>query len=100
MELAGIVLENASKWATSQILVTGRRRDATIELCIEDDGIGVSDDLISRLGVRGSRLDESMPGEGIGLAIAFEIVRLNRGTTRVDRSHLGGARVVTTLPRA
>jgi len=100
MELAGIVLENASKWATSQILVTGRRRDATIELCIEDDGIGVSDELISRLGVRGSRLDESMPGEGIGLAIAFEIVRLNRGTTRVDRSHLGGARVVTTLPRA
>jgi hypothetical protein len=41
-----------------------------------------------------------MPGEGIGLAIAFEIVRLNRGTTRVDRSHLGGARVITTLPRA
>lgn len=100
MELAGIVLENASKWAASRVLVSGQREDNRIELCVEDDGVGISDEQLSRLGVRGARLDESMPGEGIGLAIAFEIVRLNRGVIDIDRSYLGGARVRVVLPAA
>ena len=100
MELAGVLLENASKWAASRVLVNGRRRDDRIELCVEDDGAGVSDEQIARLGVRGGRLDENMPGEGIGLAIAFEIVRLNHGTIGVDRSYLGGLRATIQLPAA
>jgi signal transduction histidine kinase len=100
MELAGIVLENASKWASSRVLVSGQREGDQIELCVEDDGVGISDEHMSRLGVRGSRLDERMPGEGIGLAIAFEIVRLNRGVIDIDRSYLGGARVRVVLPAA
>jgi signal transduction histidine kinase len=100
MELAGVVLENASKWATSRILVSGQREGDQIELCVEDDGAGVSDEFISRLGVRGTRLDESRPGEGIGLAIAFEIARLNRGLIDIERSYLGGARVRVVLPAA
>jgi len=100
MELAGIVLENASKWASSRVLVSGQREGDQIELCVEDDGVGISDEHMSRLGVRGSRLDERMPGEGIGLAIAFEIARLNRGVIDIDRSYLGGARVRVVLPAA
>jgi len=41
-----------------------------------------------------------MPGEGLGLAIAFEIVRLNRGTVAVERGHPQGLCVRITLPAA
>ena len=100
MELSGIALENAAKWAATRVLVTGQARGTDVELSVEDDGIGVSDDQIARLGERGLRLDENMPGEGIGLAIAFEVARLNRGSIAVDRSYLGGARVRIVLPAA
>ena len=100
MELVGIVLENACKWAQSRVTITGARRDGLIELTVEDDGVGIGDEEIARLGQRGARLDQSKPGEGIGLAIAFEIVRLNRGAFTVSRSRLGGLRAAITLPVA
>jgi signal transduction histidine kinase len=100
MELAGVVLENASKWASTQVRLNGGVRDADVELRIEDDGAGVSDDQIARLGVRGVRLDEAVPGEGLGLAIASEIIRLNHGTFAAERSRLGGLCVRICLPLA
>lgn len=100
MELAGIVLENAAKWASTRVRIQGTRKDGIVELVIEDDGNGLTDEQITRLGVRGTRLDESTPGEGLGLAIAFEIVRLNRGTIAAERSRLGGLCVRITLPDA
>jgi signal transduction histidine kinase len=100
MELVGIVLENACKWAESQVMISATRRDGLIELTVEDDGAGVGDEQISRLGQRGARLDETKPGEGIGLAIAFEIVRLNHGSIIVSRSHLGGLHASIVLPSA
>jgi signal transduction histidine kinase len=100
MELAGIVLENASKWAATRVLVSGQTRGHDVEFGVEDDGVGVSDDQIARLGERGLRLDEGTPGDGIGLAIAFEVARLNRGSIKLDRSYLGGARVRVLLPAA
>jgi signal transduction histidine kinase len=98
MELAGVVLENASQWAAANVRVNGVRRDNRVEFVVEDDGRGVSDDQISRLGERGFRLDESSSGQGLGLAIAFEIVRLNHGLFAAGRSRLGGFRAAITLP--
>jgi signal transduction histidine kinase len=100
MELAGIVLENAAGWADSQVKVTCTLKDGLAELVVEDDGKGMSDAQIARLGVRGVRLDESSTGTGLGLSIAFEIVELNRGKVVVDRGELGGLRVTVRLPRS
>lgn len=100
LELSGILLENAAKWAAHEIRVHGTRESGTVQFIVEDDGVGVGDELIAQLGVRGARLDESMPGEGLGLSIAFEIVRLNRGTIAVDRSRIGGLRATIALPQA
>lgn len=100
MELAGIILENAAKWAATRVRIHAARNTGQVELAVDDDGNGLTDDQIQRLGVRGTRLDESMPGEGIGLAIAFEIVRLNHGSIALERSRLGGLCVRTTLPTA
>jgi signal transduction histidine kinase len=100
MELVGIVLENASQWAATSVRVNGSNDAGVVCLIVEDDGIGASDDVIARLGVRGVRLDESRAGEGLGLAIAFEIVRLNQGAIGIDRSRFGGMRITITIPPA
>ena len=57
---------------------------------VEDDGQGLTDEQIDKLGKRGVRLDERTEGHGMGLAIAFEILRLNRGTIELGRSAMGG----------
>jgi signal transduction histidine kinase len=100
LELAGIILENATHWAATQIQVSCSAREGQVELVVEDDGAGASDEKIARLGVRGVRLDEASSGEGLGLSIAFEIVAVNRGRIVVDRGRLGGLRAAVTLPLA
>ena len=93
MELVGIVLENAEKWAQRSVSIRGERHGDAVDLNIEDDGEGLSDEQIERLGARGVRLDERSGGHGMGLAIAFEILRLNRGGMELGRSVLGGLAV-------
>jgi signal transduction histidine kinase len=90
MELIGILLENAQQWAAQQVRVRASRTDDAVELLIEDDGKGLSDEQIARLGTRGIRLDEGSGGDGLGLAIAMEITRLNRVDLSLSRSVLGG----------
>lgn len=93
MELMGILLENASEWAREGIAIRGSRLEGSIILTVEDDGEGLSDEQIAKLGERGVRLDERSHGEGLGLAIAFEIMRLNRGSLTLGRAAMGGLRV-------
>jgi signal transduction histidine kinase len=95
MELVGIVLENAEKWARSKVAIRGVRLEDTVELVVEDDGKGLTDDEIEKLGQRGVRLDEQSEGHGLGVAIALEILRLNHGGIEMGRSSLGGLSVKT-----
>lgn len=95
MEFIGILLENAQQWAAQQVMVRGHRLGDKIELLVEDDGKGLGDEQIARLGKRGVRLDESRGGDGLGLAIAFEICRLNSAEISLGRSVLGGLKVQT-----
>jgi signal transduction histidine kinase len=100
MELIGIVLENALKWTKSEIRIACLARDGTAFLDVDDDGTGITDAQIALVGARGVRLDESRPGEGLGLAIAYDVIRLNRGTIKLSRARLGGLRVHIELPLA
>jgi signal transduction histidine kinase len=97
-ELLGNLLDNACKWARSEVRLsmdTAQR----LAFTIEDDGPGVAPDEITRLAQRGARLDENMPGHGLGLAIARDIVESYGGDMDLDRSpELGGLRVHITLP--
>lgn len=93
MELLGVLLENAGKWAGSRVVVSA---DGDV-LRIEDDGPGVEDAVLHRLGERGVRADQSVPGAGLGLAIAREIVAINGGSLQFGRSVLGGLRVEVSI---
>lgn len=100
MELLGILLENASQWAHGSIVVRAARMRDVVLFSVDDDGDGLTNEKIVRLGERGVRLDERSKGEGIGLAIAFAIVRFNRASLRFERSSEGGLRVEARLPAA
>lgn len=98
LELTGIVLENASQWAQATVQVSCLAQDGEASFLVEDDGAGMEEADISRLGVRGTRLDEDSQGEGLGLSIAYQIVQLNRGRIAVGRGRLGGLKVSMWLP--
>ena len=98
LELTGIVLENASQWARAKVQVKCSAQDGEASFVVEDDGPGMEDNEIAKLGVRGTRLDQDSQGEGLGLSIAFQIVHLNRGSMTMDRGRLGGLKVSMRLP--
>ncbi|MGB8327688.1 MAG: ATP-binding protein, partial [Steroidobacteraceae bacterium] len=67
-------------------------------IMVDDDGPGIPADALRRVGERGVRADESTPGHGLGLAMVRDAVELYAGRLAIERSPLGGARVVLTLP--
>jgi signal transduction histidine kinase len=97
LELLGNLLENAAKWARTEVdirVTTGDR----IEIGIEDDGPGVPAEQTPRLGERGLRLDERREGSGLGLAIARDVVDAYGGAIDFQRASKGGLSVRVSLP--
>ena len=103
LELLGNLMDNAFKWAESQIFCsvsTKKSGDKTsITIRIEDDGAKKQPQELKQLAQRGVRLDESVKGHGLGLAICKDIVKLYSGEIHFNRSEkLGGFQVEVTLP--
>ncbi|RMB12055.1 sensor histidine kinase [Eilatimonas milleporae] len=102
-EIVGNLLDNAGKWAASRVAISAHRlpddgRRAMMELSVGDDGPGVPREERDRLFERGQRLDERVPGSGLGLSIVRDIVDMYGGLSRLDQSSLGGLEVVVILP--
>lgn len=98
LELLGNLLDNACKWAQQQVRFE-LHHAASWEVTIEDDGPGIDAVRISELSQRGKRLDESVEGHGLGLAIVRDIVEQYHGSIEFSHSlALGGLKVEVTLP--
>ena len=69
-------------------------------LSIDDDGPGIPADQRAAVLQRGTRLDESVPGSGLGLSIVQDLVRAYGGQMALDLSDLGGLRLTLNLPAA
>ena len=96
MELMGNLLDNACKFAISEIRVHVGHQDNGLLIVVEDDGPSIAPGKSQQIFQRGVRADSS-PGQGIGLAVVTEIVHSYGGKIRVDESPLGGARFHITL---
>ncbi|MGB1110822.1 MAG: sensor histidine kinase [Gammaproteobacteria bacterium] len=96
-ELLGNILENAAKWAQTEVNISVATSDS-IRLLIQDDGPGVPDDKLNQLRERGVRLDENSPGNGLGLAIARDIVDAYGGKLTFQQAVKGGLVVQIDLP--
>lgn len=99
-EILGIVLDNAGKWSNRCVNCDIATSSITLTLTIDDDGFGVANEELSRLGERGTRLDERRPGYGLGLSILAQLIARYSGHSHFERSPLGGLRVTITLPLA
>ncbi|HEY1961919.1 MAG TPA: sensor histidine kinase [Rhizomicrobium sp.] len=100
-EMAGNLMDNACKWARGRVEARAAQApDGEFALCVDDDGPGLDAEERARVGARGERLDESVPGSGFGLAIVRDIAGLYGGALELAESPLGGLRARLTLPRA
>lgn len=95
-EMLGNVLDNAAKWAKGNVSVSIQRQTSGLNIRVTDDGPGFAD---PEAGLkRRVRLDETVPGHGIGLAVVRDLVDSYQGKLTISRAESGGAQVDIELP--
>lgn len=100
MEVMGNLLDNAYKYGRSCLSVTATVHAGTpprLQLIVEDDGPGISEDHQERVFQRGVRLDTLAQGQGIGLAVVTDIVSSYGGKTDIGNRASGGALVTLSF---
>ena len=108
-EIIGNVLDNAFMWASSKVIcsivcdpvaagATATSLGGNIIITVDDDGPGLSKKDRTQVLKRGKRLDETVPGSGLGLSIVADLVDLYRGEVNLLQSPEGGLRVKIQLP--
>lgn len=93
MEVMGNVLDNACKYCLEFIEISARHHQEALHLIVEDDGPGIVESQRDLIFVRGVRADTLRPGQGLGLAVAHDIVEQYDGEIIATTSPLGGARM-------
>jgi signal transduction histidine kinase len=99
-DIVGNLLDNALKWSRTTVRLSLAGTGTGIEIEIDDDGPGIAPEARAAVLRRGTRLDETKPGTGFGLAIADELAALYAGSLTLGDSDLGGLKVTVRLPAA
>lgn len=97
-EALGNLIDNACKWATSEVRITGYTEGNFLVLAIEDDGPGLTEEEQEKAMKRGERLDEQTPGSGLGLSIVHDLANAYDGSFSMGRSRLGGLAATLFFP--
>jgi len=98
-EMLGNILDNACKWARSEVTVSASDTPDGIVIVVDDDGPGIAPAMRDVVLQRGVRADETASGSGLGLAIVSDLVDLYGGSLALETAPRGGLRVQLVLPR-
>jgi len=107
-EMLGNLLDNASKWARSKVMLAAASLPASaangsgswLEIRVDDDGPGLTAEQMVDPIIRGRRLDETKPGSGLGHSIVADLAHSYNGKLELARSGHGGLSARLTLPLA
>jgi signal transduction histidine kinase len=97
-EILANLLDNAAKWARSEVRIRARAVGGQAEFAVEDDGPGIPPDQRRAVFDLGARLDERPAGAGLGLTIVRDLVDLYDGAVELGSSPLGGLEATVRLP--
>ncbi|HKD05111.1 MAG TPA: ATP-binding protein [Bryobacteraceae bacterium] len=99
------LINNAVKYSSprTKIEISGNQSEGMVVISVRDEGPGVSPDEVDAIFdryYRGSRIQSSVPGTGMGLSIARDIVAGHGGRIWVKNRPDRGAEFAFTLPIA
>lgn len=96
------LLNNAGRYANNQINILLSNTEDQLEIIIEDDGIGLEQDMIPKLFDPFFQADRSRTahreGYGLGLAIVKQVVMQHNGIVAAKNNALGGASFICLFP--
>jgi two-component system, cell cycle sensor histidine kinase PleC len=98
------LLQNATKFTSDGGCITVRTRQAgdAINIYVEDNGIGIPDHALHKLGQPFEQVEtefsKSYKGSGLGLAIARSLAELHGGSLRIKSQEGVGTIVLVHLP--
>ena len=105
-QILAVLLDNALTHTPrhGRISVTGRTRDGSVEVTVEDAGPGIPSEHLPRIFERFYRADPARSrtsggGIGLGLAIARDLARVQKGDLEAENARDGGAVFRLTLPK-
>lgn len=98
-----LILDNACKFTAKsdnrEVRLCVKATPDTVEMIVEDNGIGVPPEEAEHIFEEFVQLDEFYEGTGIGLTIARSMARRMGGDVTLDTSYSPGARFILSLPR-
>ena len=96
------LVNNAIKFSQPDPAVSIRARhlpdQQLVEICVEDNGVGMTNDQVNRIFEPFAREHESFSGTGLGLSIVSRIVQRHNGTIRVESEANNGSSFIVQLP--
>ncbi|MFA5976523.1 MAG: ATP-binding protein [Elusimicrobiota bacterium] len=96
------VLENALKFGATQVHVSGQAQDGTVTLSVRDNGPGIPPEDRERVFDRFYQVEKSfcgqVPGAGLGLTMARQVVEAHGGKMWVESQVNQGSTFLMQLP--
>ena len=94
------VIDNAVKYTEKGglVLVVQTREEACVQIVIKDTGVGIPAADVDHVKEKFFKLNKTVRGSGIGLAVADEIIKQHKGLLFIESTEGVGTTVTIVLP--